>query len=107
MERVKVLSVDQQVGERSETASIAQSVTLETDAQGAKKITLGRNAGQISPLLRGTADNAEAQPTTEDDDSSLFSFDDEKKTKSIRVVSDGHATDFTVPVEDKIKRKVQ
>ena len=106
MESVKVLSVDQQVGERSETASIAQSVTLETDARGAKKITLGRNAGQISLLLRATADDLAVNTDTESDES-LFSFAEEKKTKSVRVTTDGNTTDFTVPIEDNNKRKVQ
>ena len=110
MEAVKVLSVDQQVGERSETASIAQSVTLETTARGAKKITLGRNAGQISLLLRGTAEeiaSGNVEPDSGSEDGSLFSFEQEKKTKSVRVVTDGQATDFTVPVENKNKIKVQ
>lgn len=110
MQAVKVLSVDQQVGERSETASIAQSVTLETDARGAKKITLGRNAGQISLLLRGTAEeiaSGNVEPDSGSEDGNLFSFEQEKKTKSVRVVTDGQATDFTVPIENKTKTKTK
>jgi len=41
MEYVKILSVDQNAGSRNETAQLASSVTIETDAKGAKKIAWG------------------------------------------------------------------
>ncbi|MCB1438552.1 MAG: Flp pilus assembly protein CpaB [Nitratireductor sp.] len=56
LENVKVLSIDQVAGSRSEGPKVAQSVTLETDAEGAQRLALATNVGKLSLLLRGAGD---------------------------------------------------
>ena len=47
LQNVRVLSVDQDAGSRSETAKIANSVTLETNAKGARTIAKALNLSLI------------------------------------------------------------
>ena len=102
MEYVKILSVDQNAGSRNETAQVASSVTIETDAKGAKKIAWGLNVGTLSLTLRGAGDTAAAK--SEDD--SFFSLEDEKpKTTSIKVVSGNNIQQYSVEIEANRKPK--
>lgn len=98
MENVKVLSVDQEHGSRSETARVAKSVTLETNTAGAKKIALSLNVGRISLLLRSAGDTASAES---DEKGFLSFFESEPKTKAIRVVEGRDVKKFTVAIEKK------
>jgi len=99
MEFVKILSVDQNVGTRNETAQVANSVTIETNAKGAKKIAWGLNVGTLSLTLRGAGDTAATQANDSDDD--LFSLEPAKpKRTSVRVVSGDQVKEFNVVVED-------
>lgn len=99
MEYVKILSVDQNAGSRNETAKVASSVTIETDAKGAKKIAWGLNVGTLSLTLRGAGD-AETAKANEGDDDSLFSFEEEKPTRtSIKVVSGESVKEYNVAIE--------
>ena len=43
-------------GSRSVGPKVAQSVTLETDAEGAQRLALATNVGKLSLLLRGAGD---------------------------------------------------
>ena len=114
MENVKVLTVDQDAGSRSETARVASSVTLETDTQGAQKIALALNVGRLSLLLRSAGDsqsgaigelstkNLDGVPQPEDN--GVFSFLNQKPTtKSIRVVAGDDVRDHTVKIEQPIQ----
>ena len=56
METVKVLSVDQQAGSRSDGPKVAKTVTLETNSQGAQRLALASDVGRLSLLLRGAGD---------------------------------------------------
>ena len=107
MESVKVLSVDQKVGERSETARIAQTVTLETDIEGAKKITLGRTSGQVSLLLRGAGPQVASKASSTSFIGDLLSFNQKKKTKSVRVVAGENSYEFKVRIEEQQGNQVR
>lgn len=99
MEYVKILSVDQNAGSRNETAQVASSVTIETDANGAKKIAWGLNVGTLSLTLRGAGD-AETAKDGDSNGNSLFSFEAEKPTRtSIKVVSGGNIKEYNVAIE--------
>ena len=99
MEYVKVLSVDQNAGSRNETAQLANSVTIETDANGAKKIAWGLNVGTLSLTLRGAGD-AKTAKAKDNSDNSLFSLDEEKPTRtSIKVVSGNSTKEYNVAIE--------
>lgn len=99
MEYVKILSVDQNAGSRNETAQVASSVTIETDAKGAKKIAWGLNVGTLSLTLRGAGD-AETAKATQDDGNSLFSLEADKPTRtSIKVVSGNSVKEYNVAIE--------
>ena len=109
MENVKVLSVDQEAGDRTGTARIAKSVTLETDTKGAQRIALALNVGRLSLLLRSAGDTESGnsgQMTSnnlygeENQDGGLLSFlNSEPKTKSVKVVAGNEITNFTVSIE--------
>lgn len=99
MEYVKILSVDQNAGSRNETAQVASSVTIETDANGAKKIAWGLNVGTLSLTLRGAGD-AETAKASDSDGNSLFTFEEEKPTRtSIKVVSGDSIKEYNVAIE--------
>jgi len=120
MSNVKVLSVDQDAGQRSRKAHVAKSVTLETDAKGAQKLALARNIGKMSLLLRAAGDDQNIEGASMSSDElhgksmkssvnsgklgGLFSFlngeEEKKKVTSIRVVNRDVATDVTVPIEE-------
>ncbi|MEM9332190.1 MAG: Flp pilus assembly protein CpaB [Pseudomonadota bacterium] len=102
MENVKVLSVDQEAGGRSETARVAKSVTLETDTRGAKKIALALNQGRISLLLRSAGDVGQSE--AEDDGKGFLSFfESEPKTKAVKVVEGKTVTNYNVAIEKQKK----
>jgi pilus assembly protein CpaB len=52
LQSVKVLAIDQIIGERTEQATIAKAVTLEVAAEEAQKILLATNIGRLSLILR-------------------------------------------------------
>ncbi|MEM7067310.1 MAG: Flp pilus assembly protein CpaB [Pseudomonadota bacterium] len=110
MENVKVLSVDQEAGSRSETARVAKSVTLETNTRGAKRIALALNEGRISLLLRSAGDAGTAE-VEEEGKGFLSLFDSEPKTRAIKVVEGRNVTNYTVAIEkpekDRKNRKLQ
>lgn len=107
MENVKVLSVDQQAGSRSNTARVASSVTLETDTKGAQRIALALNVGRLSLLLRSAGDtgSANAGALTDDNldgeksDGFLSFLKSEPTTTSIKVVAGDEVTNHTVNIE--------
>lgn len=95
MENVKILSVDQNAGSRNETAQVADSVTIETDTKGAKKIARGLNTGSLSLVLRSAGDVASSET-----ENSLFSLeDDQPKTTSVKVVAGDSIQQYEVTVE--------
>lgn len=97
MSNIKILSVDQNAGSRNETAQLANSVTIETDTKGAKKISWGLNVGTLSLSLRGAGDTGEGSAGLTD---GLFSLEEEKPTRtSIKVTSGGKVTEFNVAIE--------
>ena len=60
VENVKVLSVGQGADERNTSPQVATSVTLEVTTEGAQKIALARNVGQLSLSLRAAGEGGEA-----------------------------------------------
>jgi pilus assembly protein CpaB len=107
MEYVKILSVDQNAGSRNETAQVASSVTIETDANGAKKIAWGLNVGTLSLTLRGAGD-AETAKASDSNGDSLFTFEEDKPTRtSIKVVSGDSIKEYNVAIEGAKKPENQ
>ena len=105
MENVKILSVDQEAGGRTETAKVASSVTIETDTNGAQKIAWGLNVGSLSLTLRSAGDNAAVDGN---EDGGLLSLEEEKpKTTSIKVTSGGNSVEVTVAIEANRKPQTQ
>lgn len=97
MEYVKILSVDQNAGARNQTAQLANSVTIETDAKGAQKVAWGLNVGTLSLTLRGAGDSAAIKK----DDGGLLSFESSApKRTSVRVVAGEKVQEFNVAVEE-------
>jgi pilus assembly protein CpaB len=61
LQRVKVLAVDQLMGERTEQTTVAKAVTLEVTPDEAQKVLLATNIGKLSLILRQAgAGNSEA-----------------------------------------------
>ena len=56
VENAKVLSVGQAADERQTTPQVANSVTIEVTTDGAQKIALARNVGNLSLTLRASAE---------------------------------------------------
>lgn len=107
MEYVKILSVDQNAGSRNETAQLASSVTIETDTKGTEKIAWALNVGTLSLTLRAAGD-AKVSKTKSNDNDSLFSFDEEKPTRtSIKVVSGNNVKEYNVAIEGAQKPENQ
>lgn len=97
MEYVKILSVDQNAGARTQTAQVASSVTVETNGKGAKKIAWGLNVGTLSLTLRGAGDISAAEL---DENGNFFSLEEEKPTTtSIKVVSGKDIQEYSVAIE--------
>lgn len=98
MGNIKILSVDQNAGSRNETAQVADSVTIETDTKGAKKIALGLNTGTLSLTLRGAGDIANDDSSV--DFTNITNFGEQKPTTtSIKVVAGSEVTKYEVAVE--------
>ena len=55
-----MLSVGQGADERNTSPQVATSVTLEVTTEGAQKIALARNVGQLSLSLRAAGEGGEA-----------------------------------------------
>ncbi len=58
LENIKVLAVDQEASREEEKAKIARTVTLEVTPQGAEKLALASNMGDMTLALRGIGDDA-------------------------------------------------
>lgn len=58
LQGVKVLGVDQQASENSDTPAVARAVTLEVTPRQAQKLTLGQQVGTLSLSLRNQLDLA-------------------------------------------------
>ncbi len=120
MENVKVLSIDQEADTRTEVARVAQTVTLETDAEGAQRLALSTSLGRLSLLLRGAGDDTELssssmsgenihgkQESNEKADAGILSIfaQPEKTTTIIRVVKREDAIELVVPILKKEEQK--
>jgi len=106
LQNVKVLSVDQEAGDRLEVARLAETVTIEVDANGAKRVALALNLGDLSLLLRSMGDEDEQTASAKMSDfqesslDDLFSLEAETpKTTTIRVVAGEEEKSFTVDIE--------
>jgi pilus assembly protein CpaB len=116
MENVKVLSIDQDADRTDESARVAKSVTLETDAPGAQKLALANSVGRLSLLLRSAGDEDKAgtgtlsaqdfddaqaaKPAAGKEDDGLFGFLNAKPKKqftTISVVKREEVIQHTVP----------
>lgn len=58
LENIRVVAVDQEATKDEEKAKIARTVTLEVDADGAEKLSLAAEMGDITLSLRGIGDKA-------------------------------------------------
>ncbi|MBL4891512.1 MAG: Flp pilus assembly protein CpaB [Rhizobiaceae bacterium] len=121
MANVKVLTVDQKANQRSETAKVAKSVTLETDTNGAQRLALARTMGSLSLLLRSTGDaqssmtgevtatDLSSKPAVMPEKPATTGFlsflqdGDKKKTKTITVVNILDAEETQVRIEEPKK----
>ena len=74
LQQVKVLAVDQLVGERAEQPTVAKAVTLEVTAEEAQKVLLATNIGRLSLILRqpGTAQSIDDSRRITEKDLSKF-----------------------------------
>ncbi len=113
MENVKVLSIDQEADSRADAPKVAQTVTLETDSEGAQKLALSTSLGRLSLLLRGAGDEEKVKsgemsgsdfdakkPKQESaGDNGLASFfKQEKKFVTVRVIRGDKEIAHTVPI---------
>lgn len=126
MEAVKVLSVDQQAGSRSDAPKVAKTVTLETNSDGAQQLALASDVGRLSLLLRGAGDETagltskitlggngfddrdESENESSPKDGGLLSFlkpQEEVATQTtIKVVRGDDVREAVVPIQEKIKQ---
>jgi len=129
METVKVLSVDQQAGSRSDGPKVAKTVTLETNSQGAQRLALASDVGRLSLLLRGAGDEEtvgsssisfsgkgfadrgeEGAEASANDDSGILSFlggNSKASQTTIKVVRGETVNEQVVPVLKQIKKQSQ
>lgn len=127
MEKVKVLSVDQDADTRGNAPKVAKTVTLETNTEGAQKLALASDAGSLSLLLRSAGDEAAtntaaislggegtssrgeegAEEPQGDPDKGFLSFltPEADKNKVIRVVRGENVKEAIVPVLREIKKQ--
>lgn len=133
MEKVKVLSVDQDADTRGNGPKIAKTVTLETDTDGAKRLALAGDVGRLSLLLRGAGDeetvgtsdfsvggeaiadrgieggdDPEARKEEKNEDKGFLSFLTEKEApreKTIRIVRGEKVKEAVVPVQQQIEKQ--
>ena len=105
MSNVKILTVDQNVGSRNETAQLANSVTIETDTNGAKKVAWGLNVGSLSLTLRGAGDDS-LEESSSTEAGNLFSLKEEKPTTtSIKVIAGDEIKEYNVSIEGAQKNQ--
>lgn len=128
MEAVKVLSVDQQAGSRTDAPKVAKTVTLETDTAGAQQLALASDVGRLSLLLRGAGDKASAStqkitlggaPESNDAESEnedqakggLLSFLTPKEQvateTTIKVVRGDEVREAVVPIQKQINQPIK
>lgn len=130
MENVKVLTVDQRAGTRSNGPKVAKSVTLETDSSGAQKLALANNSGKLSLLLRGAGDEKSVSAETisfgdagfrsgegeeplasdeqQEESKGFLSFlkgeEKEPSVTSVKVVAGTQILENTVPIHKVLKK---
>lgn len=131
MEKVKVLSVDQDADTRANAPKVAKTVTLETDTAGAQKLALAGDVGTLSLLLRSAGDEASIstseisigsaaanpneegyEPETKAEEDGFLSFLKPKQSAPrdtvIRVVRGEDVKEAVVPVQKEItKQQIQ
>lgn len=129
MEKVKVLSVDQQAESRADAPMVAKTVTLETDTDGAKRLALASEIGRLSLLLRSAGDEESVagdvislggraiDPGEEGGDdpqnqgggflSFLKGGEENRANTTIRVVRGEEVREAVVPVQEQLRKKVQ
>lgn len=129
MEKVKVLSVDQQAESRADAPMVAKTVTLETDTDGAKRLALASEIGRLSLLLRSAGDEESVagdvislggraiDPGEEGGDdpqnqgggflSFLKGGEANRANTTIRVVRGEEVREAVVPVQEQLRKKVQ
>ncbi|MGB7287224.1 MAG: Flp pilus assembly protein CpaB [Salaquimonas sp.] len=126
MEAIKVLSVDQQAGSRSDAPKVAKTVTLETNSDGAQQLALASDVGRLSLLLRGAGDELAGGTSSisfggagfdetdeveneQDPDNGILSFltskGKEPSQTVIKVVRGEDVHENVVPVQSQIKLK--
>ena len=95
VQNAKVLSVGQDVDERSTAPQVANSVTIEVTPEDARKVALARNVGSLSLSLRsaGEADGEEPEEPAR----SLFDFEPDQKFKTVVVTRGMKAETYQVP----------
>ena len=113
MENVKVLSIDQEADSRADAAKIAQTVTLETDTEGAQKLALSTSLGRLSLLLRSAGDDETVRsgelsgsdfdgkkPKQASGSGNSFAsfFKEERKFATVRVIRGEKEFTHTVPI---------
>lgn len=105
LEYVKVLSIDQEAGQLLQAATVADSVTLETDTDGARAITRALSVGSLSLILRHTDDK---QRTTESGGGGLFSTEKPiPKTRSIKVTEGRESRNVNVALDEATIRQLK
>ncbi len=128
MDKVKVLSIDQQADARSSSAKVAKTVTLETDTKGAQQLALATNVGRLSLLLRSAGDESSVSTSSlsfgdissasKDEEGGLQDAEQsgstvsnimsllktEKKSAVIRVVRGDSIIDSTVPIQQMLDK---
>jgi pilus assembly protein CpaB len=75
LQHVKVLAIDQMVGQRQEHPTVAKAVTVEVDPEQALRILLAANVGKLSLILRQPEEVALA-PDAKVTDRDLFGIDE-------------------------------
>jgi len=75
LQQVKVLAVDQLVGERAEQPTIANAVTLEVTPEEAQKVLLATNIGKLSLILRQPGEGQAAEQTRRITEKDLSKFE--------------------------------
>jgi pilus assembly protein CpaB len=114
VQNAKVLSVGQDLDERSTAPQVAASVTLEVSPGDAGKVALARNVGTLSLALRSAGEGGalagglttirsfggsvgEDEPEPQPQERSIFAMEPEKKTKTVVVTRGMKAETYQVP----------
>ncbi len=88
LQRVKVLAIDQQAGERQDKPTVAKAVTVELTAEQSLKILLATNVGRLSLILRQANEDV-AGPNKRITEHDLFTED--APTPTMTAIADAFA----------------